>query len=159
PRVAVITGASSGIGEATARLLAGDGWRCVLLARREDRLRPLAEELGGEYELLDVADREAVDRVAAAVLERHPRIGLLMNNPGFVETEGFPQATTLKNALFRRAVIGPDKVARHIHGLVGRAPSETFIPGFYRPLALLQALLPGTVGRVAARSGYRPSAS
>ena len=80
-------------------------------------------------------------------------------NPGFVETEGFPQATTLRSGLFRRAVIGPDKVARHIHGLVGRAPSETFIPGFYRPLALLQALLPGTVGRVAARSGYRPSAS
>ena len=85
----MITGASSGIGEATARLLAGDGWRCVLLARREDRLRPLAEEIGGEYELLDVADREAVDRVAAAVLERHPQIGLLMNNAGIGARAGF----------------------------------------------------------------------
>ena len=84
-RVAVITGASSGIGEATARQLAKDGWRCVLLARREDRLRPLAEELGGEYELLDVADREAVERVAAAILERHPRIDLLINNAGIIQ--------------------------------------------------------------------------
>ena len=80
-------------------------------------------------------------------------------NPGFVETEGFPQATTLKSGIFRRVVIGPEQVAGHIHGLVGRGPSETFIPGFYRPLAILQALLPGTVGRIAARSGYRPSAS
>jgi len=81
-RVAVVTGASSGIGEATARELARRGWHVVLLARREDRLRALAEELGGEWELCDVGDREAVDRVAAAVLERHPRIALLVNNAG-----------------------------------------------------------------------------
>src|SRR5687767_6192965 len=59
-RVAVVTGASSGIGEATARLLASKGWHCVLVARREDRLRALADEIGGEIELCDVADRDAV---------------------------------------------------------------------------------------------------
>jgi uncharacterized protein len=54
----------------------------VLLARREDRLRELADELDGEYEVCDVTDREAVERVAAAVLERHPQINLLANNAG-----------------------------------------------------------------------------
>src|SRR5438477_2198650 len=227
-RVAVVTGASSGFGVEIARRLAARGDLCVLLARRADRLEALAAEIGGEAEPCDVSDRAAVEAVAGRILERHPRIDVLVNNagipgrtsflggdpevierlirinylgsvwclraflpgleaaapsdvvnlvsvagtvafppsgpytaskhaqlalsratsaelrgrgirvhtvnPGFVETEGFPQATTLKNALFRRAVIGPDKVAAHIHGLVGRSPSETFIPGFYRPL-------------------------
>jgi short-subunit dehydrogenase len=81
-RVAVITGASSGIGEATARELARDGWRCVLLARRGDRLEALAKEVGGEWEVCDVRDRPQVDEVAARVLERHPAIALLVNNAG-----------------------------------------------------------------------------
>jgi uncharacterized protein len=81
-RVAVVTGASSGIGAETARALAGAGWHCVLLARRRERLEALAEELGGELEVCDVGDRERVDSVAAAVLERHPRVDLLVNNAG-----------------------------------------------------------------------------
>lgn len=80
--VAVITGASSGIGEATARALAARGWRCVLLARRADRLERIAAELGAEWETCDVGDREQVDAVAARVLERHPAIALLVNNAG-----------------------------------------------------------------------------
>jgi NAD(P)-dependent dehydrogenase (short-subunit alcohol dehydrogenase family) len=81
-RVAVVTGASSGIGAELSRGLARRGWRCVLLARREDRLRAFAEEIGGEAEVCDVADRLAVESVAARVLERHPRIHLLANNAG-----------------------------------------------------------------------------
>jgi uncharacterized protein len=81
-RVAVVTGASSGIGESIARALARDGWHCVLLARRRDRLAKLAEEIGGEFEVCDVGDREQVERVAAAVRERHPRVALLVNNAG-----------------------------------------------------------------------------
>ncbi len=77
-----MTGASSGIGEATARLLARKGWQCVLVARKEDRLPPLAHEIGGEMELCDVGDREAVEAMAARVLERHPAIHLLVNNAG-----------------------------------------------------------------------------
>jgi NADP-dependent 3-hydroxy acid dehydrogenase YdfG len=71
-RVAVVTGASAGIGEAIARRLAERGWQCVLVARREDRLRALAEEIDGEVELCDVADRDAVDTLAARILGRHP---------------------------------------------------------------------------------------
>ncbi len=80
--VAVVTGASSGIGEALARELAGRGWLCVLLARREELLRALAEELRGEYEVCDVSNREAVEATAARVLERHPQLKLLVNNAG-----------------------------------------------------------------------------
>jgi NAD(P)-dependent dehydrogenase (short-subunit alcohol dehydrogenase family) len=81
-RVAVVTGASSGIGEATARELARRGWLCVLLARRGDRLEAIAREVGGEWELCDVAERAQVDEVAARVLARHPAVALLVNNAG-----------------------------------------------------------------------------
>ena len=81
-RVAVVTGASSGIGAELVRALADDGWQCVLLARREERLRKLAAEAGGEYEVCDVAERESVLRAAASVGERHPRLDLLVANAG-----------------------------------------------------------------------------
>ncbi len=81
-QVAVVTGGSSGIGAALARRLAEKGWHCVLVARNEERLQALAEEIDGEYEVCDVGNREAVDRMAAAVRERHPAIKLLVNNAG-----------------------------------------------------------------------------
>jgi short-subunit dehydrogenase len=80
--VAVVTGASSGIGAATARELSRRGWLCVLVARRADRLQALADELGGEFEVCDVADRAAVEATAARVLVRHPAVRLLVNNAG-----------------------------------------------------------------------------
>lgn len=248
-RVAVVTGASSGIGEAIARELAARGWQLVLLARREDRLRALADELGAEYELCDVGKRDEVERVGRTLLERHPEIQLLVNNagipgragfakidadrleevlrvnylgnvwmlrallpgleaagrsdvvnivsvagtvafapagpysaskhaqlafsraaaaelrgrgihvhtvnPGFVETEGFPQAATLRSSLLRRLVVSPDHVARHVVKVVERDKTETFVPRWYRAAAILQALAPGLVARMAGRSGYR----
>jgi len=81
-QVAVVTGGSSGIGASVARALTARGWHCVLIARGEERLRPLAEELGAEWETCDVGDREAVDRVAGTIIERHAAIGLLVNNAG-----------------------------------------------------------------------------
>ena len=246
-KIAVVTGASSGIGEATARELARRGWRPVLVARRQDRLERLATELDGEYEVCDVADRADVDRAAAAILQRHPRIDLLVNNagipgrgtffsleperieavlrtnylggvwivraleaalqpgahvvnvvsvagtvafapagpyaaskhaqlafsrsltglladrgvrvhtvlPGFVETEGFPQKSVLRNRFFRRAVITPDVVAERIAGAVESGKRELFVPRWYRLFSLAQALLPGLSARLVARSGYK----
>lgn len=81
-RVAVVTGASSGIGEAVAREFSRRGWHCVLLARRADRLETLAAEIGGEWEVCDVRDRAQVDDVAERVLARHPAVALLVNNAG-----------------------------------------------------------------------------
>jgi short-subunit dehydrogenase len=221
----------------------------VLLARREDRLRALADELQADYEVCDVAKREEVERTAAAVMERHPQIQLLVNNagisgrrgftriepdrldeligtnylgsvwcllaflpaleaagradvvnivsvagtvvygpagpysaskhaqlafsravttelrprgihvhtvnPGFVETEGFPQATMLRSGLLRRLVVGPDHVARHVLKTIDRDRRETFVPRWYRVAAIAQALAPGLVARLSARSGYR----
>ncbi|MEH0472087.1 SDR family NAD(P)-dependent oxidoreductase [Streptomyces hayashii] len=82
-RIAVVTGASSGIGAATARQLAAAGYRVVLTARRKDRVEALAEEItqaGGSaaaYQL-DVTDRAAVDEFATAF----KTIGVLVNNAG-----------------------------------------------------------------------------
>jgi short-subunit dehydrogenase len=224
----------------------------VLVARREERLRTLAEELGGEWELCDVGDREAVERMATAVRNRHPAVHVLVNNagipgragfaqidperleqvmrvnylgsvwclraflpaleaagradvvnivsvagtvafapsgpysaskhaqlafsraaaaelrprgihvhtvnPGFVETEGFPQRTRLRNSFFRRRVIRAEDVARHVLGVLERDRDETFVPGWFRLFALAQALAPGLVARVGARAGYRRQA-
>ena len=81
-QVAVVTGGGTGIGAAAARKLANHGWHCVLVGRREDRLRETAEEIGAEHVVCDVADRAAVERMAASVRDRHPAIGLLVNNAG-----------------------------------------------------------------------------
>jgi NAD(P)-dependent dehydrogenase (short-subunit alcohol dehydrogenase family) len=91
-RIAVVTGGSSGIGRAIARRLVERGWHCVLLARREEQLRAAAAEIGAEHEVCDVGDREAVERVARAVLGRHPAIGLLVNNAGIPGRRGFLSA-------------------------------------------------------------------
>ena len=91
-RVAVLTGGSSGIGAAIARRLAAGGWHCVLLARGEERLREVADEVGGEYEVCDVADRAAVDAAAERVLGRHPRIKLVVCSAGIPGRYGFLRA-------------------------------------------------------------------
>ncbi|MGH2837438.1 MAG: SDR family NAD(P)-dependent oxidoreductase [Thermoleophilaceae bacterium] len=81
--VALVTGASSGIGEATARRLARDGAKLVLVARREDRLRALADELGGATVVaVDLTDDDAPRRIADAVESEHGRLDLLVNNAG-----------------------------------------------------------------------------
>ncbi|REK85683.1 SDR family NAD(P)-dependent oxidoreductase [Streptomyces inhibens] len=81
-RTAVVTGASSGIGAATARALAAAGYHVVLTARRKDRIEALAAELPhAEACALDVTDRAAVDAFAAS-LDRYPSIDVLVNNAG-----------------------------------------------------------------------------
>lgn len=77
-RVAVVTGASSGIGEATAKNLAGLGFHVVCVARREDRIKALAAEIGGTAIVADVTDGDAVAALAASL----DRVDVLINNAG-----------------------------------------------------------------------------
>jgi uncharacterized protein len=82
-RVMLVTGASSGIGEATARRLARESRSAlVLVARREERLRALADELRGTFVACDLLDDDAPARIRDHVLERHGRLDLLVNNAG-----------------------------------------------------------------------------
>ena len=76
--VAVVTGASSGIGAATARRLAAEGFDVVVGARRADRLQAVADEVGGRALPLDVTDAESVAAFCAAV----PECRVLVNNAG-----------------------------------------------------------------------------
>ena len=238
--VAVVTGGSSGIGAQVARLLSADGWRCVLVARGEERLRALAGELGAEVEVCDVGDRAAVDALAARVAERHPQIKLLVNNagvpgkadfvtgdperienvmrinyfggiwclraflpaleaaapadvvnvvsvagtvvlpqsgpyaaskhaqlafsravaaqlrprgirvhtilPGFSPTAGFPEPSVLPKAL-EWTVIQPERIARTIVGSVDHDRRESFVPWWFRSMAVLQGSAPSTFSR------------
>jgi len=88
-RIAVITGASSGIGAATARALSRGGFLAVLGARRLDRLEQVAAESGGVALALDVADKDSIERFAADVGERFGRIDVLVNNAAIFEENPF----------------------------------------------------------------------
>jgi short-subunit dehydrogenase len=125
-RVAVVTGASSGIGEALARRLADGGWRCVLVARREERLRTLAETLDGEYDVCDVGDRDAVERTAARILERHPQLSLLVNNAGVPGRASFLDGdpSAIENVVRTNYLGGVWCVRAFLPGLERAAPSD-----------------------------------
>ncbi|HEV8240276.1 MAG TPA: SDR family NAD(P)-dependent oxidoreductase [Thermoanaerobaculia bacterium] len=103
-RVAAITGASSGIGAATARALAGMGYELVLGARRLDRLREVAEPLGARALPLDVTDAQSVEAFAAAI----PRLDVLVANAGkALGTDRIEAARDdLWETMFRTNVLG-----------------------------------------------------
>ena len=86
-KVVVITGASSGLGEATARLLANNGAKLVLGARRIDRLRALAADLGLNEDAVVTTDVTQVEQVKALVdhaVKLHGRVDVLINNAGLM---------------------------------------------------------------------------
>ncbi|MBK1881879.1 SDR family oxidoreductase [Luteolibacter pohnpeiensis] len=88
-KVILITGASSGIGEATARLLAGQGHHVVIGARRVDRLEAIASDLRAtgsivEYDSLDVTDLDDVRAFAGLAIQKFGRIDVWINNAGLM---------------------------------------------------------------------------
>ena len=95
--VFLITGASSGIGEATARQAAEAGYRLVLAARREDRLRALADELGGDQRALavrcDVTEWPDQERAVAEALDAFGRLDVAFANAGFGADRSFLAST------------------------------------------------------------------
>ncbi len=91
--VFLITGASSGIGAATARRASAGGWRVVLAARSEERLRSLADELGAPERALavrcDVTEWDEQERMVAAALDAFGRLDVAFANAGFGGPRGF----------------------------------------------------------------------
>ncbi|MGO7860156.1 SDR family oxidoreductase [Rhizobium ruizarguesonis] len=86
-KVVVITGASSGLGKATARRLANEGAKLVLGARRIDRLKALASELGLDDDAVvqtDVTDRRQVQSLVDRAVSKHGRVHVLLNNAGLM---------------------------------------------------------------------------
>ena len=106
-KVVIITGASSGIGAATARRLARDGMRLTLAARREDRLKQISadvETLGGQALAIqtDVRNREDIHRMVQATVDRWGRIDVMFNNAGLSHDDAFEK-------------INPDDIRDEIH--------------------------------------------
>jgi NADP-dependent 3-hydroxy acid dehydrogenase YdfG len=88
-KIVVITGASSGLGEATARHLAQQGARLVLGARRQDRIQALAKELTGSGSkavavTMDVTDRQQVQKLVNTAVESFGRVDVMINNAGLM---------------------------------------------------------------------------
>jgi NADP-dependent 3-hydroxy acid dehydrogenase YdfG len=98
-KVAWLTGAGTGIGRAGAEALAAAGMRVVLSGRRREPLEEAARAIGlaAEVEPLDVADKEAVRRVAASILKRHGAVDILVNSAGTNTPRRFWAQTTTED--------------------------------------------------------------
>jgi NADP-dependent 3-hydroxy acid dehydrogenase YdfG len=142
--VFLITGASSGIGEATARVAAEHGYRLLLAARREDRLRELVAELGGEERAravrCDVTEWEDVEAAFAAAVESFGQVDVAFANAGFGAQRGFLaesvehwRSMVLTNvygaALTIRAAIPPLRETRGHLLLTGSVAGRVALPG------------------------------
>ena len=120
-KVVIITGASSGIGEETARVLAQNGAKVVLSARREERLKALAEELGTDkvaYLKSDVSRQEDMQQLVALAKERFGRIDVLFANAGVMPAGNMSELKVqdwlsmvdinIKGVLFSMAAVLPE---------------------------------------------------
>ena len=138
-RTAVVTGASSGIGAATARALAGDGFHVVCAARRAERVQALADEIGGTAVVLDVTD----DASVAALAEAVPEVGVLVNNAG-----GAFDGATVEDA-------DPETWARmyDVNVLGTVRVTQALLPALRRDGAGLVVNMGSTAGRVAYEGG------
>lgn len=138
-RTAVITGASSGIGAATARVLAAEGYRTILGARRLDRLEALGGEIGGEAIALDVAEQSSVDDFVSAI---GPCDVLVNNAGGALGLEPIAEADEKKwLTMYESNVMGQMRMTRallpklvesgdgHVVGITSIAAIEPYIGG------------------------------
>lgn len=164
-RVALVTGASSGIGRAVAEKLAALGTRVALVARSVGRLEALARELGSARAAVfavDVTDRPAIEALPARVVERFGRLDFLVNNAGVNHRGAVAERTAadlaeiletnlLAPVLLTRAALphlAPGGVVVNVASLAGKVPvaheatycaSKAGLRAFGRALGLEQA--------------------
>ena len=116
--VLMITGASTGIGAATARAAVEGGWRVALAARSEDKLAALAADLGDQKALAlrcDVTDWGDQQRLVASCLERFGRIDAAFANAGFGAKRGFlEEEPDLWRSMVLTNVLGPALTIRAV---------------------------------------------
>jgi NADP-dependent 3-hydroxy acid dehydrogenase YdfG len=122
-KVVIITGASSGIGEATARELASKGAKLVLAARREDRLQKLREEIqnnGGQaiYKVTDVTSHEQMEELADHTLNEFGKIDVLVNNAGLM-----PQSLLYKKKIDEWDTMIDVNIKGVLYGIAAVLPS------------------------------------
>jgi NADP-dependent 3-hydroxy acid dehydrogenase YdfG len=132
-KVVIITGASSGLGKATAHRLAKSGARVVLGARREDRLEALRNEIaekGGDaiYRVTDVTDRAQLEALAQAANEAYGRIDVLVNNAGLMPLSPLDKLkvdewdqmidVNIKGVLYGIAAVLPTMREQHIGHII-----------------------------------------
>ncbi|CAM4081013.1 SDR family oxidoreductase [Vreelandella rituensis] len=132
-KVVIITGASSGLGKATAHRLAKGGAKLVLAARREDRLvelRDAIKEQGGNaiYQVTDVTDRDQVEALATAAKETYGRIDVLVNNAGLMPLSPLDQLkvdeweqmidVNIKGVLYGIASVLPTMREQHVGHII-----------------------------------------
>lgn len=124
--VALVTGASSGIGDQFARQLSARGWRVAVVARREDRLRSLVAELGGEDRAVAIAADLAVpedrDRLAHRIEELGLDVEILVNNAGFGVYTSFLESGREQELRQLRVDVEAvvDLMGRYLPGMVER---------------------------------------
>jgi short-subunit dehydrogenase len=136
----LVTGASSGIGSECARELVRRGYRVTLVARREERLRELAAELGNGAEIYacDVTDPAAREALAAALTERGAAVEILVNNAGFSTSGPFVRSdrpreldmirTNIEAVVDFCALFVPGMVDRGRGGVLNLASTAAFQP-------------------------------
>lgn len=154
PRTILITGATSGFGEAMARLFAQEGWRVIITGRRRDRLDVLKRELEGLHGTIeggtaahalrmDVRDRQEVERAIASLPPEWSVIDVLVNNAGLaLGLEVFPDGdpadweamidTNLKGLLHVSRAVTPGMMARgsgHIINIGSTAGKDAYAKG------------------------------
>jgi short-subunit dehydrogenase len=124
--IALVTGASSGIGEQYARLLSERGYRVAVVARREDRLATLVDELGGLDRAVaiaaDLAEPEDRDRIAARLDELGAQVEILVNNAGFGIYDSFVKSGRERELNQLRVLVEAplDLMARYVPRMVER---------------------------------------
>ncbi|MEA2427603.1 MAG: uncharacterized protein QOF37_1231 [Thermoleophilaceae bacterium] len=150
--VALVTGASSGIGEAFARQLSERGYRLALVARNEDKLRKLAEELGSDAQVLpcDLADAAARDQLVAEIERRGLDVEVLVNNAGFGVYDDFAESDRQRELEQARVNVEAvvDLTHRFLPAMVGRGRGtviNTASTAAFQPV-------PGNAGYAAAKA-------